>query len=546
MVTSVDLRTVGPGNVRGMSADRPPQQPRPGNSGSTGGQWPAQDPWQHQGDAPQPAPESPQVHGVPVSSDTRRSGPERPHPSVAAPQGSAPSGLRMAQIAMVVLFALALVATVVMVFSDNELWMRIGLLAALWSALVGALLFARERRQSQTAADREAELKRVYSLELESEVSARRERELNLREELREEVRAENEESISSLRVEVMALRSQLEQLGVQPIVDGDPAVGARKSHPLLAASADRAAGFGDTENAFAQAPQAGPSPQVREHAVAEEPAAERPVPQTPPRPRPYDEMPSAEVTSSMRKVNAQDPAPSSDSWVPPAAASTSTVQPDDVVAPEVPSYFRDAEPAPAFTPEPEPEPTPAPEPEPAPTRDDSESTRPGGPHTDRFRSFEGFRLTAPPSFTDDAELPDFDAPTGFEPATGVEQRERFAASSTAPVSEPTPDFFGGRHGRRSDDDAPAAAATADSDLYAPRHGRAADPVESEVPAEQTPEPAAEPAPEESPRRRRRAAEESTGSRHSDSGGTSVADLLARFGESERSSGGGGRRRRED
>ena len=172
MVTSVDLRTELPGNVRGMSADRPQQQPRPGN------QWPAQGPWEQQGAAPQPAHGSPQVHGEPVASGERRPGGSRPK--------SAQPGLRMAQVAMVVLFALALVATVVMVFSDNELWMRIGLLAALWSALVGALLFARERRRTQSSEDREAELKRVYSLELESEVSARRERELSLREELRE------------------------------------------------------------------------------------------------------------------------------------------------------------------------------------------------------------------------------------------------------------------------------------------------------------------------------------------------------------------------
>lgn len=469
MVTSVDLRTELPGNVRGMSADRPQQQPRPGN------QWPAQGPWEEQqGAAPQPAHGSPQVHGEPVASGGRRPGGSRPK--------SAQPGLRMAQVAMVVLFALALVATVVMVFSDNELWMRIGLLAALWSALVGALLFARERRRTQSSEDREAELKRVYSLELESEVSARRERELSLREELREEVRAENEESISSLRVEVMALRSQLEQLGVQPIVDGEPAVGARSAHPLLTAKAA----------------------------------------QTPPRPhpRPSEDMPSTEVTSSMRKLRPETEGPSASGaspWAPPSAPAAREVQPDEVVAPEVPSYRQEAEPA--STPEAE----SAPEPESS-----------SGPHTDRFRSFEGFRLSAPPSFTDNAELPDFDAPTGFEPPTNVEFRERTApaaepqptaepAPEEAPISHSVPEFFG-RHGRDGADETQVGS-TASSDTYAPRHGRAA---------------------EEPVSTGRRAAAEPSGSRHADSGGTSVADLLARLGDGAQSTGGGGRRRRED
>ena len=505
-----------------MSADRPPQQPRPGN------QWPAQGPWEQQGDAPRPAGESPQVHAAPSASGERRPDPSRPDPS--RPE-SGPSGLRMAQLAMVVLFALALVATVVMVFSDNELWMRIGLLAALWSALVGALLFARERRQSQTSADREAELKRVYSLELESEVSARRERELSLREELREEVRAENEESISSLRVEVMALRSQLEQLGVQPIVDGDLAVGARTAHPLLA---ERAVGAEDESR--------GRRHEVREpqeHPVPERPVgAERPAEQTPPRPRPYDEMPSTEVTSSMRKLR-PEAAPSDVSgaspWAPPSAPAAREVQPDEVVAPEVPSYRQDQAPEPAAATEPAPRAEPEPEPEYTP-----------GPNTDRFRSFEGFRLSAPPSFTDDAELPDFDAPTGFEPTTNVEFRERTAfgaepqptaepAPEEAPISHSVPEFFG-RHGHSADDETQVDA-TASADTYAPRHGRAAEEPNTQAPAE----PAAEPV-----STGRRAAAEPTGSRHADSGGTSVADLLARLGDGGQSSGGGGRRRRED
>ena len=121
----------------------------------------------------------------------------------------------LASIALGVLLVLALVATVVMIFSDNPVWMRIGTLAALWAAFIGAFLVARYRRQAATEASRMRDLHTVYELQLEREISARREHELVVEKDLRDTVRTETADSILGLRHEIAALREQLGALGM-------------------------------------------------------------------------------------------------------------------------------------------------------------------------------------------------------------------------------------------------------------------------------------------------------------------------------------------
>ncbi len=121
----------------------------------------------------------------------------------------------LAGIALGVLLVLALVATVVMIFSDNPVWTRIGTLAALWAAFIGAFLVARYRRQAATEASRMRDLHTVYELQLEREISARREHELVVEKDLRDTVRTETADSILGLRHEIAALREQLGALGV-------------------------------------------------------------------------------------------------------------------------------------------------------------------------------------------------------------------------------------------------------------------------------------------------------------------------------------------
>ena len=75
----------------------------------------------------------------------------------------------LATIALGVLLALAIVATVVMVFSDNPVWTRVGTLAALWTAFIGAFLVAKYRRLAAAESARVHDLHTVYELQLERE-----------------------------------------------------------------------------------------------------------------------------------------------------------------------------------------------------------------------------------------------------------------------------------------------------------------------------------------------------------------------------------------
>ncbi len=559
-------------------------------------------------------------------------GVSRSKPGATAGEGRSASSV--AQIAMAVLFVLAIVATIVMVFSNNDLWMRIGLLAALWSALVGALLVARDRRAAQQAAEREADLKRVHALELESEVAARREGEHNLREELREELRAEHDESLESLRVEVVALRSQLEQLGVQPIVDGSRSVDAgRRAQELAGATgpastrgdsgrtggfpygAEQAPGRGDDHERGQAAEQAHSQDQAHDYDRSSgdtAPAADRAshagpagaganggygrgyddagVHPAPIRVAGADSTPSTEVTSSMPKFREDREAPAR--WGSPqaeerrspfvAAGFGAASTPHRYGSESVPEPARESEtigtPEPARTPEPVREPESAREPDPAPAAEQPVAT---GPGTDRFSSFESFRLSAPPSFAEEAELPDFDAPTGFELSSGAAPSAGWGVAPTGggiggSVADADP-FAGTGWGNSGSGTASAAAHGADTadtteSTTARRHGGAHEAATgggfSLTPADEPrpgrrrkPDTDAESAnsatEEPRPGRRRKPepdADVETGagarSRHGSAEGTSVADLLARFGEGsgEGSAGntGGGRRRRKD
>ncbi|MET8799223.1 DUF6779 domain-containing protein [Nocardia sp. NPDC004568] len=121
------------------------------------------------------------------------------------------------------LVLLGLVASVFLVLSDSLQFIRVGLVVALWAAVLGA--WAAGRYQA-----RMRELRRVYELELEREISARREHELGVEARVRSELGADATE-MAALRAELTVLRRQLERL-----FDGDlPA-----ERPALRASAFR------------------------------------------------------------------------------------------------------------------------------------------------------------------------------------------------------------------------------------------------------------------------------------------------------------------
>ena len=109
--------------------------------------------------------------------------------------------------------ALALASTVLLVLTDSTAWLRVGVLAALWSALLAIFLAARYRRQVGEQEHEVADLQSVYEVELEREIAARREHDLQLEVDLRREIEQERQHDLDLLRAELRSLRDNLERL---------------------------------------------------------------------------------------------------------------------------------------------------------------------------------------------------------------------------------------------------------------------------------------------------------------------------------------------
>src|SRR5262245_21315775 len=104
-------------------------------------------------------------------------------------------------------FVLAAAATAVLAFGAQDVrLLRLGLVAALWAALLGAFAVARMRCEISSGADRADELRAVYQRELEREVAARREYTMTVERELREQAEQTEQRAIAGLRAELAAL----------------------------------------------------------------------------------------------------------------------------------------------------------------------------------------------------------------------------------------------------------------------------------------------------------------------------------------------------
>ncbi|MGB3443019.1 MAG: DUF6779 domain-containing protein [Actinophytocola sp.] len=107
----------------------------------------------------------------------------------------------------------AVVATGLLVLTDEQKWLRLGIVAALWAALGGAFVAARYRRQVADHRDAAAERQKIYELELEREVAARREYELEVAAEAKRQAEEDSRDDITALRDELQKMRQTLEGL---------------------------------------------------------------------------------------------------------------------------------------------------------------------------------------------------------------------------------------------------------------------------------------------------------------------------------------------
>lgn len=104
-------------------------------------------------------------------------------------------------------------ATVALVLADDIRYLRLGIVAALWAALVGGFLAVRYRKQATTTEEAVAQAQEIYELELEREIAARREFELELESEARERSDDGARKELEDLRTEIGALRDSLQSL---------------------------------------------------------------------------------------------------------------------------------------------------------------------------------------------------------------------------------------------------------------------------------------------------------------------------------------------
>jgi len=110
------------------------------------------------------------------------------------------------------LVVLAVAASLLLIFSESVQLLRVGLVIALWAATLGAIAMTKYRRESALDKAKVRDLQKVYELQLEREISARREYELGVEVRVRGELGAEAE-TIKALRDELAALRRNLEVL---------------------------------------------------------------------------------------------------------------------------------------------------------------------------------------------------------------------------------------------------------------------------------------------------------------------------------------------
>src|SRR5690349_7561837 len=107
----------------------------------------------------------------------------------------------------------ALAATGLLVLTNEEKWLRLGIVAALWAALGGAFIAAKYRRQVADQREAAADRQKVYELELEREVAARREYELEVAAEAKRQAEEDHRDDIAVLRDELQKMRQTLESL---------------------------------------------------------------------------------------------------------------------------------------------------------------------------------------------------------------------------------------------------------------------------------------------------------------------------------------------
>ncbi|MFR9752549.1 DUF6779 domain-containing protein [Nocardia sp. 004] len=190
-----------------------------------------------------------------------------------------------------VLIVLGLVASVFLIFSDNVQLVRTGLVVALWAAAIGALAATRYRKEATIDKAKVRDMQTVYELQLEREVTARREYELGIEARIREEVGADVAELVA-LRAELTVLRKSLQRLYDGELPMDRPALraDATRIHELTSSNTESA------DNGSADA-EAWPASAEQQRGGSFTPIFQADHPERPIFASPFDEPVTAETT---------------------------------------------------------------------------------------------------------------------------------------------------------------------------------------------------------------------------------------------------------
>jgi hypothetical protein len=438
---------------------------------------------------------------------------------------------------LTVLLVLAIGASSALVFTNRVELLKLAVILALWAAVVAAFVSVIYRRQSDIDSAKARDLKLVYDLQLDREISARREYELavetQLRRELTSELRAQSADEVAGLRAELAALRANLEilfdaDLSHRPALESDRAR-VYSDWPRTAESTGRVtASRIDTED------REDVDANTEESPIIDVPAEPEWAPQAG-----YGgahRRPSETEQEERRRRNEDAPR----AW--PTPPPPPQPQPRPVSQPVAEPQFAWQPPQQERPPAPPPEPPP-PRPEPervahAPSTDWQPAPAEGqwipvGTPGSNWVSPAGSNSSAQPAaengsageYVGRRRAPEQAATSSpAEPAPTSSPAEPAPTSSQAQPAMQSPPFRRGRHSappESVDPGRPPAPPTLAAESGGPPPH---------------PEPEPEPSPAQPEARRHRSAE--------DTGGQSVADLLARLQATP--TGGGRRRRREE
>lgn len=421
-------------------------------------------------------------------------------------------GRRPGWMLLTVLLVLAIGASSALVFTNRVELLKLAVILALWAAVVAAFVSVIYRRQSDVDQAKVRDLKLVYDLQLDREISARREYELSvetqLRRELASELRAQAADEVAGLRAELAALRANLEilfdaDLSHRPAIETDrTTVRAYSDWARDADSAGRVSSSRiDTE--------------LRDDTDFR-----------------TDESPIIDVPA--------EPSPPEYEWAPPPSSGGAHRRPSDLERERRRHMAEEPRP---WSPPPAPPPTPPPppQPQPAPQR---EAQFPWPPAQEPPKPPESPPRQQPERVGGRSSAAD------WQPAPADGQWIPAGApgsnwTSSVADNGSSGEYVGKRRAREPGQPAgvhPAAEPAMSTPPPEPSRGRhsasqeAGDPGRPVSPPSLHTEPAQPPEPAPEPARRHRSAE--------DTGGQTVAELLARLQATP--TGGGRRRRREE